>query len=255
MTRLLQAVCVLLLGISKVVSLNLAQNKPSSSSAISRRSWLAGASLLAAPGMVLAKDPGAPAKFGVPDAETQEMMRGGKGDMWGDDSRQNGIYATQQKKVYGTNVAPGVGSGANNGAMAVKGSVDKKLLAARVDDLKGSRARLAAKVEPALAKGKWPAVVDACNSELYQFKQYLSVATKMAQGGQVCLVDASQRGINMPKGMDPSDCPLQLIQVAILQDVNDVYLYASKKDVDKSAECFAKFQVDFDAFAAAVAKL
>lgn len=96
------------------------------------------------------------------------------------------------------------------------------------------------------------AVVDACNAELFTFKSTLSEVTKLASSGKVCFVDPSQRGLTMKKGMDPDDCPLQVIQLRVLADINAVFNFASGKHLDSAAPEYEAFIKDFDDFAAAV---
>ena len=244
----------LLVTIFLAVSATGLQPQPSQ---LSRRNWFSttaagvAVSVVGVPAAALAKEGRAANMYVNTDKNTADAALGGKADSWGDESRKNGLYASQQKALYG-GVIPGSDS---NGDAGELGKVDKKVLKARLDELNGSRTRLAAKVEPALSKGKWPAVVDACNSELYQFKSFLAATTKLAQGGKVCLIDATQRGMTMPRGMDPADCPLQQVQVAILQQINNVYVEASRKDCVAASASFAKFQASFDEFAVAAAAI
>jgi len=117
-----------------------------------------------------------------------------------------------------------------------------------------NKVRLQEKLDKAFTKNNWVGVVDACNAELYTFKSTLSEVTKLASGGKVCFVDPSQRGLTMKKGMDPDDCPLQVIQLRVLGDINAVFSIASgKHQLDPAAPSYAAFLADFDAFASAVA--
>jgi hypothetical protein len=250
-------ICVLLALLMAGAGVSGLQTQQSS---VSRRSWFSTVieplavaltvQTAAMPEAVMAKQGEGAKMFVNTDPNTADAALGGKADSWGENSRNNGIYASQQKALYG-GVLPG---STGDGDAGDKGKVDKKVLKARLEELTACRMRLASKVEPALAKGKWPAVVDACNAELFQFKSYLSAATKLSQGGRVCLIDATQRGITMPQGMDPDNCPLQLVQVRILQYVNDVYVEASRKDVDAAAKSFAKFNAACDEYFAAANK-
>ena len=168
------------------------------------------------------------ATFGLPDKSEADAGMGMKADSFGDESRENGLYAQAVRQKYS--------------------QVDREVIQAKLTWLKASVARLEKKIAPALSKGSWAPIVDACNAELYGFRQAISEVAKQFSGGKVCLIDESQRGLTMPKGLDPDDCPLQLLQVAVLGDLNQLYTFANLKKMDLAGDSFAKFLKDFDAF-------
>lgn len=166
------------------------------------------------------------ANFGIPSESERDAALGSRADTYGDYSRANSEYQKNRQPVD----------------MVAK----KKLLVAAFE-------RIDAKVEPAIDLKRWPAVTDALNAELYGFKSLLTQITRGAQGGKLCLVDPSQRGPTMPSGFDPDDCPLQKLQIAILQDVNDLFRVASTtKDKNKASSLYRAFQKDVAGFVANV---
>ena len=165
------------------------------------------------------------ANFGLPSASEADAALGGKADTYGDASRANSVYAQR--------AAP-----------------DDAAVTAKRDALVASAKRFDVKIRSALEKNQWSGVTSVLDTEMYAFKQGLSFVVKAQQGGKVCLIDPSQVGA-IPKGYDPSDCPLQLLQMDVLQDLNGLYQVAGKeKDIAKSTRIYDKFLVDWGAFLA-----
>lgn len=180
---------------------------------------------LAAPLVAVAKT-GEGARFGTPSASEADAALGSRADSYGDDSRENSVY---RKNIQ----------------------VDESSIQAKRQKLASAKDRLETKLESALEKKQWAKVVDSLNAEMYSFKSLLSDVTKARQDGRVCLVDPSQRGGFIPKDFDPDDCPLQLVQVAILQDVNDLFRIASStRDTTRAVAAYTKFKTDLDRFLA-----
>jgi len=166
---------------------------------------------------------GVGANLGLPSQDEADGALGGKADTYGDASRANSLYRRQLEYT-------------------------SDLVESKKRSLEASFKRLDAKLSPAVAKAAYPAIADALNLEAFTFKSLLSDLTKAKQEGKVCLVDVSQRGLTMPKGLDPSDCPLQLKQVAILQDINDLMLSAKTRDKSGASTYYAALAKDIDTF-------
>eukprot|EP00630_Chrysocystis_fragilis_P000197 CAMPEP_0197396490 /NCGR_PEP_ID=MMETSP1165-20131217/9658_1 /TAXON_ID=284809 /ORGANISM="Chrysocystis fragilis, Strain CCMP3189" /LENGTH=232 /DNA_ID=CAMNT_0042922323 /DNA_START=38 /DNA_END=736 /DNA_ORIENTATION=- len=192
-----------------------------------RRSFCGSATAaLVCTGRVASAKSGEGARFGIPDESERDAALGARADSYGDYSRENSAYRKSLRPA------------------------DEATITAKREKLVAARSRLEAKVGPALEKKQWSKIVDALNGEMFDFKTLLSDVTKARQGGKVCLVDPSQRG-GIPKGLDPDDCPLQLVQVAVLQDVNDLFrLASSTRDLPKAQTAYSNFQKDIATFIA-----
>lgn len=178
---------------------------------------------LAVPLVAVAKT-GDGARFGTPSASEADAALGSRADSYGDNSRENSVY----RKTL---------------------QVDESTIQAKRQKLASAKDRIETKLGSALEKKNWAKVVDSLNAEMYSFKTLLSDVTKARQDGRVCLVDPSQRGGFIPKDFDPNDCPLQLVQVAILQDVNELFQIASStRDTTRALAAYTKFKTDLDRF-------
>lgn len=164
------------------------------------------------------------ARIGFADPSEADAILGARADPYGENSRQNSVY---QKNLQ---------------------IDDEKTILQKREELREVGERLDKSVGLSLEKKQWPKVVDGLNREMFRFKGLLSDVTKARQFGKVCLVDKSQRG-GIPKGYDPEDCPLQLVQVSVLQDVNSLFQIASTtRDSKKANDVYAKFQYDLGNF-------
>ena len=182
-----------------------------------RRVWLgqAGSAVasLSVPSTVLARA-GDGANYGIPDKSEADAMMGARADSFGDASRENSAYALEKKAL-----------------LADQAKIDA-LVVSKLKALSEIKGRINAKVEPALAKKAWPKVVEALNAELYAFKGTITDITKARSGG------AGKEGA------------LQLVQTAVLQDINEVFRFSQIKDIPKATASFSKFQADYDRFVA-----
>jgi len=169
------------------------------------------------------------ARIALPSKDEADAIMGSRADSYGDSSRENSIYKQQQAKIQ-----------------------SDSLLSSKLSSLKTTANKLQAKLSPAVEKQQNPKILDALNADMYQFKSLLSDVTKLRQGGKVCLIDISQRGGFIPKGLDPDDCPLQLIQVAVIQDANDLTRAAQTRDNKAASKAYAAFVADFDRFLAGI---
>ena len=178
-----------------------------------RRAWLgqAGSAVasLSVPSTVLARA-GDGANYGIPDKSEADAMMGARADSFGDASRENSAYALEKKAL-----------------LADQAKIDA-LVVSKLKELSEIKGRINAKVEPALEKKAWPKVVEALNAELYAFKGTITDITKARSGGK--------------------EGALQLVQTAVLQDINEVFRFSQIKDIPKAAASFSKFQADYDRF-------
>ena len=180
-----------------------------------------GAVVLGAPCIASGKQ-GDGARFGLPSDSEADAILGSRADTYGDASRANSLYNKQ---------------------VTTDAMLKKKLAS-----FETSAQTLTTKLTVAVDKNQFPKITDALNAEAYTLKTLLSDITKTKQNGKVCLVDISQRGITMPAGFDPSECPLQLKQTAILQSINDLQQSAITRDSKGAVTSFANLSNDIDAF-------